>query len=262
MNVFRLQTHRRIVLSAVDMEVQEGGGSSSAGTKGEGGDVAGGGEGASGPRDHNNKPSGVIEVERKFSFSEGSEEKLRKAGAVCKEESSFHDVYFDTEEFVLTLADHWLRKREGRWELKCPPASRDRASLVEQYVELQHEADILKQLAAILNVRAGSVDELVRRASCEPFCNFQTDRKTYTLEGGFKIDLDQTDFGFRVGEIELICQKQDDVPEALRKIDALAEKLGFVSKTKIPGKMSAFLKTFREKHYDALVKGGLLTPIT
>ncbi|XP_066289450.1 thiamine-triphosphatase-like isoform X2 [Branchiostoma lanceolatum] len=219
MNVFRLQTHRRIVLSAVDMESQEGGGA-----MGEGG--GGGGEGAR-AADHNNKPAGVIEVERKFSFGEGSEERLRKAGAVCKEELSFHDVYYDTEEFVLTLADHWLRRREGRWELKCPPADRDRASLVEQYVELQREADILKQLAAILNVEAGSVEEMVQRARCEPFCNFQTDRKTYTLEGGFKIDLDQTDFGFRVGEIELICQKQEDVPEALCRIDALAEKLEF-----------------------------------
>ncbi|XP_078607832.1 thiamine-triphosphatase-like isoform X1 [Branchiostoma floridae x Branchiostoma japonicum] len=255
MNVFRLQTHRRIVLSAVDMEVKEGGSA-----RGEGGG-GGGGEGAR-AADHNNKPAGVIEVERKFSFGEGSEEKLKKAGAVCKETTSFHDVYYDTEEFILTLADHWLRKREGNWELKCPPSSRDQASLVEQYVELQREADILKQLAAILNVEAASVDEMTRLARCEPFCNFQTDRKTYTLDGGFKIDLDQTDFGFRVGEIELICQKQADVPEALCRIDALAEKLGFQSSKKIPGKMSAFLKTFRKKHYDTLVKGGLLTPIT
>ncbi|XP_042332317.1 thiamine-triphosphatase isoform X2 [Sceloporus undulatus] len=66
--------------------------------------------------------SGLIEVEQKFLFSAGTAEKLATLGGTLQSDYSFRDQYYDVMDLRLTLADHWLRHRQGAgWELKCPP---------------------------------------------------------------------------------------------------------------------------------------------
>ena len=56
------------------------------------------------------------------------------------------------------------------------------------------------------------------------FANFTTHRKTYKLED-FHIDLDTTDIGYSIGEIELMVE-ENGVATANKRIDKLAQELG------------------------------------
>ncbi|XP_002741489.1 thiamine-triphosphatase-like isoform X2 [Saccoglossus kowalevskii] len=180
--------------------------------------------------------SKVLELERKFSINENSERKLQEVGASCLREKSFEDSYYDSVDYQLTLSDYWLRKREGNWELKSPPEKRKPESDVAQYIETTNAGEIVQYLSAILKTdpthagdNADQIAKFVEKTGLQPFAVFRTNRKTYTMEGGFQIDLDETDFGYKVGEIELIVHQNEDVAAALEKIDTLAEKLEFTN---------------------------------
>ncbi|XP_044276837.1 thiamine-triphosphatase [Varanus komodoensis] len=81
-------------------------------------DAAAAGKGAAEPA------SGLIEVEQKFLSGPDTAEKLVALGATLDGILTFRDRYYDRADYRLTLADHWLREREGAgWELKCPPPS-------------------------------------------------------------------------------------------------------------------------------------------
>ncbi|XP_077982586.1 thiamine-triphosphatase-like [Glandiceps talaboti] len=210
----------------------------------------------------------MIEVERKFSLKGDCERKLLEVGAACLQQKSFEDSYYDTDSYDLTLADFWLRQREGQWELKSPPEHRDVESKSAQYAETSAADEILQKISAILKTRslvsecdsetADQIAVFVKQCGLKPFAVFRTDRKTYTLDGGFHIDLDETDFGYRVGEIELTVEQDGDVAAALQKIDAVAEKLGFTSVTRVPGKMDAYLQKHNVAHYEKLVQALVL----
>lgn len=82
--------------------------------------------------------SASIEVEQKFLYGPGIEEKLVALGATLQGTVSFRDTYYDTPDWRLTLADHWLREREGSgWELKRPPQSLENINAVGQATDPQ-----------------------------------------------------------------------------------------------------------------------------
>jgi hypothetical protein len=59
------------------------------------------------------------------------------------------DRYFDTEDFVLTTQDHWLRLRDSRWELKQPiglPDSSPGSKAIDTYREITSEGEIAAAL--------------------------------------------------------------------------------------------------------------------
>ena len=72
----------------------------------------------------------------------------------------------------------------------------------------------------------------------EPFGTIITTRRSFHLPGevapsddhlcgdGFQVDLDSADFGFTVGEIEILVSDDKNVPAALAQIDELADNLG------------------------------------
>ena len=183
----------------------------------------------------------VIEVERKFVLGKDSDAKLQGQGAKLSKECSFTDVYYDTTDYRLTTSDHWLRKRDKQWQLKCPPEVRRGDERSTQYAEYDKEETILKALQVILDKESPSATSppvsaastsgcsnlqgLVQKAPLSEFAQYTTHRKTYVLDG-FTIDLDLTDFGFQVGEIEVVVADESRITEALCQIDELAVKLG------------------------------------
>ena len=183
----------------------------------------------------------AIEVERKFVLGKDSDAKLQGQGAKLSKESSFTDVYYDTSDYKLTTSDHWLRKRDNQWQLKCPPEMRPENERCTQYAEYDKEETILKALQVLLDKESpsgtsrpvsapatsgcGNLQGLVQKASLNEFAQYTTHRKTYVLDG-FTIDLDLTDFGFQVGEIEVVVADESRITEALHQIDELAVKLG------------------------------------
>lgn len=59
------------------------------------------------------------------------------------------------------------------------------------------------------------------------FAEFTTVRRSFTLEEeGVQIDLDQADFGYHVGEVEVLVPEGGDVQAALEKIERTARRLG------------------------------------
>ena len=63
----------------------------------------------------------MIEVEQKFIITPETKERLMALGAQKIATQTLHDVYHDTPLHVLMMSDCWLRRRNGRWELKYRP---------------------------------------------------------------------------------------------------------------------------------------------
>lgn len=179
---------------------------------------------------------------------------------MCVGQRQFHDQYFDTPKFDLTLADVWLRKRKGCWELKCPTAisgteevggeQSKAAALCSRYKEITdlpeiqlRVKEVLKDVSEDGETSSSQDDESwlgTMNLAC--FAEFTTVRRSFTLkeEGGVQVDLDQADFGYHVGEIEVLIPEGGDVQPALEKIERTARKLGELKAVKLPKHLHTF----------------------
>ena len=193
---------------------------------------------------------------------------------MCIGERQFHDQYFDTTDFHLTLKDTWLRQRRGCWELKCPTATVSKAensgienpnkpaALCSRYLEITSLPEIQQRVKDVLNGKMScqlpedateeeihSAEEKLlvadqdrpktaEKGSSEGdeswlsklnlvcFAEFTTVRCSFTLGEEVRIDLDKADFGYCVGEIEVIVPEGEDMQPAMEKIEKTAQKLG------------------------------------
>uniref|UniRef100_A0A4W4E7D3 Thiamine-triphosphatase n=3 Tax=Electrophorus electricus TaxID=8005 RepID=A0A4W4E7D3_ELEEL len=220
-----------------------------------------------------------VEVERKFVCDSDIQGKLKKIGAVCIGQCQFKDQYFDLEDFTLTLRDFWLRKREGHWELKCPASSltepEQRAeAMCTNYREVMDLAHIKAEIMGIIENCPGAVEDILdssqmnqlnsdskeemwlKELKLQCFAEYTTTRCSYVLddgeEGRVRVDLDQADFGYCVGEIEVLVSEGGNMQSAMQRIEMTAEKLGLAGE-KIQGKMHVFLQRYRPDHYAQLV---------
>ncbi|XP_061521880.1 thiamine-triphosphatase isoform X1 [Phycodurus eques] len=231
-----------------------------------------------------------IEVERKFVCNASSLKTLEEIG-VCAGQYQFQDRYFDTPEFDLTLSDVWLRQRKGCWELKCPTTtvegaeetrgeSSKAAKLCTCYKEITNLADIHLKLKEFLKDTGQNVKFLMTEG-CQTltdrhglgnaemnwapgecwvsamnlvcFAEFTTMRRTFTLEeDGVRVDLDEADFGYIVGEIEVLIPEGGDMQAALDKIERTGKKLGVNADQGVDGKMSVYLQRNYPAHYARL----------
>lgn len=141
----------------------------------------------------------------------------------------------------------WLREREGRWELKCPTLFERTAKtnvageLCTHYKEITNLSEIqLKVKEVIKDYEDGErgpslqeEDAWLQRFHLVCFAEFTTIRRSFVLEEeGVRVDLDQADFGYSVGEIEVLVPEGGDVNSALGRIERTAQKLGKLSKGK------------------------------
>ncbi|XP_047423664.1 thiamine-triphosphatase [Mugil cephalus] len=220
-----------------------------------------------------------VEVERKFLCSADTLKTLEEIG-VCVGQREFQDQYYDTPKFDLTLRDMWLRKRKGCWELKCPTSS---VSVTEELSGEQSQAAALctryKEITKLPEIHL-RVEEVIKDA-CEHverksdssqedeswlsklnlvcFAEYTTVRRSFTLEEeGVQIDLDQADFGYHVGEIEVLIPEEGDVQSALEKITKAAQKLGLAGDQRVEGKMNVYLKRYHPDHYAILLSAHIL----
>ncbi|XP_031586003.1 thiamine-triphosphatase isoform X1 [Oreochromis aureus] len=214
-----------------------------------------------------------VEVERKFLCNADTLKKLKEIGAVCVGQRQIHDQYFDTPEFHLTLRDMWLRKRKGCWELKCPTAESQSgkqgeaaAALCTRYKEITSLPEIHLRVKEVIKEdresEAGFSQEdesWVSKLNLVCFAEFTTARRSFTLkEEGVQVDLDQADFGYHVGEIEVLVPEGGDEQAALEKIRKTAEKLGLTGDQRVKGKMDVYLKRNHPEHYAKLLSEHIL----
>jgi len=166
-----------------------------------------------------------IEVEKKFLVDDEIAKKL-VIGASFVNEKVFTDTYFDTDDYKLSLQDRWLRLRGDKFQLKLPlnnglsPENRQ----IDQYEELEDEETIRQALDI---KKDGTFEEDLSREGIKPFCTFTTTRRKYKL-GDFTIDLDDMDFGYKIGEIELMVKDKSEMPQALKRILDFAKEKSLV----------------------------------
>ncbi len=196
----------------------------------------------------------MIEIEKKFVLDNETIERLTKDAELIGEKT-FTDNYYDTQDFRLTTHDTWLRSRDGMFQLKLPLHSdgQGRQRVVDQYHELTAEEKIREALAI---PRQKTLREDLEAQGFSVIASFQTSRKKYRKQG-FIIDLDQADFGYTIGEIELLAENQDAAHEAMSRILAFAKTQELMIQP-VRGKLIEYLKRFSNAHYQALVKAGVV----
>ncbi|KAM7390686.1 hypothetical protein PAMA_008737 [Pampus argenteus] len=204
-----------------------------------------------------------VEVERKFLCNADTLKTLEEIGG-----------------FDLTLRDLWLRKRKGCWELKCPTTGANGTeetsgeqseanALCTRYMEITNLPEIQLRVKEVIKEDTDS--ETAKEISSEEdeswlskmnlvcFAEFTTVRQSFTLEEEMvQIDLDQADFGYNVGEIEVLVSEGGDVQSALEKIERTAQKLGLTGHQQVEGKMHIYLKRNHPEHYAKLLSEHIL----
>jgi len=234
--------------------------------------------------------SSKIEVEEKFCLhdrtAEHLESRLSQLGFAFASRIEMEDWYFDSPNFNLLRKDCWLRYRtnaqgDGQWQLKIGKTSdhtaKGRSTI---YTELEGE-DAVEKSCDLLNVPA-PMDELhapdmndiafdgytapvfpVASSGFIPFARIFTQRSSWKALSeslnDLSVDLDLTDFGYAVGEVELLVDSPSDIATAQHRIRTLIEQLQ-VEKDAPPatGKLEFYLEQYRPDLYDFCVEIGVL----
>ena len=145
------------------------------------------------------------------------------------------------------------------------------------YHEASNNMDIISRLKSILNEHPASramdgisnLDVATELGILWPFAEIDTNRKEYQMKED-KLDvigdsnkdermqytinavIDHTSWGFMVGEVEILVGTPEEVEDALKQIDYIANKLEFASARK-GGKLINYLKSHRPCAHKAYV---------
>ncbi|MFH0890436.1 MAG: CYTH domain-containing protein [Candidatus Liptonbacteria bacterium] len=195
----------------------------------------------------------MIEVEKNYNLKPGDKERLT-ADAEFLYAKAIRDIYYDSPDWKLTRRDHWLRERNGRFELKVPLNNKPISEReTDQYRELETDAEIARELELD---PTGRISEEISEKGYVPFVTIVTQRESYR-KGDFHLDFDEMDFGFSTFEAELLVEKEEDMRGAEKRINEFARQYG-VSGTTGRGKVIECLFRHAPEHYRALVSAGVI----
>jgi len=99
------------------------------------------------------------------------------------------------------------------------------------------------------------------RRTCWAVLNFESSDSDFV---GLTVELDGTNFGYMVGEVETMVYSEDKVANAKDRVAKLVSKLGSDedgnSGTSVPpaGKLETYMIENRRDHYDACIKAGVM----
>lgn len=169
----------------------------------------------------------MIEVEKKFIPTEENL-KILLTDAGFLGEVTNHDIYYDYPDFRFLKGNIAFRKRNGNFELK-----------IKQSGGVHIELEDTKEIESYFNVT--DLEKFIEE-DLKIAMNFKVYRKKYKKED-FNLDIDETDFGYQVGEIELMVEKEEDVKNAEEKIQEFASRNN-LDLGKGLSKKKAYLKKF------------------
>ena len=178
------------------------------------------------------------EIEICFVYKDDMETKLRSLGAKFIKKIILHDTYYDfsDESLFLTRNDFWLRYRvcndSKSWQLKYPIGDFDLSQPVKKYFEVDNENKICEELNKLFFEKLKSVgynfktiNSLIGKLNITKFSTIITQRLVFKYDN-FEIDLDEADFGYKVGEIEFKNENNLSVEEKVNQVTQFASKLG------------------------------------
>lgn len=225
----------------------------------------------------------ALEVEQKFALDENRslvEARLKELGFRKTGEVDMEDWYFDTPDphWTLTPKDCWLRCRQthesSTWQLKRGRRHQDGATV---YEELEDEEAIEASISMLPDNDVAVVvpEEYEGRTVPKfprsnllplvPFALIATHRTSWKFGGeseaydGLTVDLDGTQYGYMVGEVEAVVYNNDDVSLAKDRINSLIGEIVPEQNRSGPvpvGKLEHYLIRHRPDHYRACVEGG------
>ena len=180
----------------------------------------------------------VIEVEKHFTIGPETRSKLTALGAKLTQREKFTDIYYDTVAYELMTSSHWLRQRNGEWQLKYAVSDNEaivqgQPSRTECNYEVEEESTIIKQLRTVIVIEgAPSLNQLVRPLGMlVPVAEFSTERDKWAWPDGrirerVSIELDEASFNYAIGSVEVLVGGADQVPAAEEKAREIARKIG------------------------------------
>jgi adenylate cyclase class IV len=166
----------------------------------------------------------MIEIEKKFNPSNESVELIKK-DAVFVAHKIMNDILYDYKDLSLIKNDVWLRKRNGKFDLKVSKDKDRKNRFLDIYDEVEDESKIRE----ILNIT--SIDD----ANFVEIANLTTKREKYKL-GEFNIDLDivtsaADDFVYNLLEVELMVESESDIPMACEKMKKFMDEYDIADKS-------------------------------
>lgn len=144
-----------------------------------------------------------LEVERKFLVTPVAVSYLRsnRGGSRFKKHESLgkqttQDTYYDRNGLLFSKGVY-IRRRNGHWEAKIRTGG---DFINSAFTEVDGNNAVKEVIEQSLTVSADglSIEEML-----EPCAEFVTERESWIMDGKFKVDVDTTDFGHIVGEVEL-----------------------------------------------------------
>ena len=200
----------------------------------------------------------LLEIEQKFSFTlVGIGRLITNAGHPNFKHRSnftvlkFRDTYFDSHN-KLSDAGLWIRKRYihsgfsisnrvpwGTLEWEAKHRKQGGSFLRSTFSETKDPNQIRDLVRSHLpGLKTGSEDDFGLDAMAE----FETRRLTFVADHKFTVVLDFTNFGHKVGEIELMAK---DAGKAHREIDGFVKEYAWFFDMSSPkGKLRAYFEKF------------------
>lgn len=230
-----------------------------------------------------------LEVEQKFALDkDGSrlQTRLSELNFHKKGEVDMVDWYFDTPDpnWLLTPKDCWLRCREtvsgSTWQLKRG-RRHDGGSTVYEELEDEEAIEASISMLPISMIPESDMDVVIldefegktvprfpQSTSLVPFARIETHRSSWAFAGdndaydNLTVDLDGTQYGYMVGEVEAVVYNENDIPLAKSRINALVREIteDQDASNHVPvGKLEHYMIRNRPEHYKACIEGGSIT---
>jgi adenylate cyclase class IV len=186
----------------------------------------------------------MIEVEKKLAASFEIAERI-KNDAIFISSKIMNDILYDYEDFSLIKDDVWLRKRNGKFDLKVSKDKDRQNRFLDIYDEIENEHEICE----VLNIKSIAEENFIEVA------NLITKREKYKL-GEINIDFDfvtsaHDDFAYQLMEVELMVEIEAEVPAALEKIKRFMNRYGIPDKS-APAKIIQYFHEKKRHIFDAL----------
>jgi predicted adenylyl cyclase CyaB len=174
------------------------------------------------------------------------------SNAIFVSEKHITDIYYDSTAYELTIKDFWLRKRNGKFELKIPASSHP--ILASQANTPKHEIENEHEIRTALNLSTSdTLEQDLLQAGYKPLYTLTKTRTKYTCEE-FVIDIDHATFEtltFDLCEIETMVESADDITTATEQLVAFAQRFG-ITLDAVPGNLIALIMAINPTHYEIL----------
>ncbi|PGG99609.1 hypothetical protein AJ79_08469 [Helicocarpus griseus UAMH5409] len=198
-----------------------------------------------------------LEVERKFPINKknvvyiaSNNWETRLKGHEYLGKQTTHDIYYDKEGMLFSKGVY-VRQRNNKWEAKVRTGGDFTNSAFREVDGIDAVKEVIERS---LGLNGGNDYRHDIEDMLTPCADFVTERDSWMLDGKFKVDVDMTDFGHSVGEVELTSILPSNVCGSIER--------GKASESKMKEKMDQEIEGFMKRYPDAFPAGRAVGKLT